>query len=268
LRGTFYYANYNDESSWENSRFQPTLGSYSSSDPVVIQNHIAALKYGKMDLAILSWLGQDLADASHRPRTRMLLDETIKQDAPMKWTFYYESAETGDLSLDVIQNDLEYLKTWFTRDQTWAHMDGKPVLFVNNGTGCNVVERWMQATSNEWFIVLRVFDNFEDCEVQPDSWHEQLSIDDSNGVDTLEGYYFSLSPGEWQSQIDEPTIERMTGNQWCYNVREMEGSGETWPLIVSFDNAETGTSVESSLDWESDSGYGLYLDCLHNSRLM
>jgi hypothetical protein len=269
VRGTFYYATYKDQSSWEGSRFQPSLGSYSSSDPVVIQNHVAAFKYGKMDLVILSWLGQDAADTSHRPRTRMLLDETVKQDAPIKWTFYYESAANrGDPSLDVIQRDLEYLKTWFTWDQTWAHMNGKPVLFVNNGGGCDVSARWMQATNNEWYIVLRSFDGFEYCEIQPDSWHEQRDSDDTNGADHSKGYYFNLSPGEWLSGSDEPTIERMTGSLWCFYVKEMVDSGEPWQLIVSFNNAETGTSIESSLEWESDSGYGLYLDCLNNNRFM
>jgi hypothetical protein len=268
VRGTFYYPTYNDASSWEGSRFQPSLGSYSSSDPAVIQNHVAALTYGKMDLVISSWSGQDAAAASHRPRTRMLMDETVKQDSPIKWTFYYESAKAGEPSLDVIQSDLEYLKTWFTWDKTWAHMDGKPVLFVNNGGGCDVAERWMDATNNEWYIVLRIFAGFEDCQVQPNSWHEERDRNDSNGADDLQGYYFYLSPGEWHSGSDEPTIERLTGSQWCLNVRKMVYSEERWQLIVSFNNADTGTSIESSLDWESDSGFGLYLDCLHDDRLM
>lgn len=44
----------------------------------------------------------------------------------------------------------------------------------------------------------------------------------------------------------------------------MVGSGEPWQLIVSFNEAgDAGTLIEPSLDWKSDSGYGDYLDCLH-----
>jgi hypothetical protein len=126
----------------------------------------------------------------------------------------------------------------------------------------------MQAAGNDWFIVMRIFDGFETCEVQPDSWHEQRAASDTNGIDDLEGYYYSLSPGEWQSGSDEADIDRLTGSEWCFNVREMQDSGEPWQLVVSFNDATSGTSVESSLDWESESGFGIYLDCLNNNRLM
>jgi Glycosyl hydrolase family 99 len=268
VRGTFYYATYNGESSWGESSFEPTLGFYSSSDPTVVQRHVESLEYGKFDLAISSWLGQDGADGSFGPRMRMLLDETATQAASLKWTFYYDSQTIGEPTVDTIQGDLDYLKKWFIWDPAWAYMEGKPVLFVNNGSGCEVAESWMQAAGNDWFIVMRIFDGFETCEVQPDSWHEQRAASDTNGIDDLEGYYYSLSPGEWQSGSDEADIDRLTGSEWCFNVREMQDSGEPWQLVVSFNDATSGTSVESSLDWESESGFGIYLDCLNNNRLM
>ena len=43
--------------------------------------------------------------------------------------------------------------------------------------------------------------------------------------------------------------------------------GEPWQLIVSFNKAGEGTLIEPSPNWENDSGYGIYLDCLHEISL-
>jgi len=38
---------------------------------------------------------------------------------------------------------------------------------------------------------------------------------------------------------------------------------EPFQLIVTFNEHGEGTGVEASSHWASDSGYGYYLDCLH-----
>ena len=41
-------------------------------------------------------------------------------------------------------------------------------------------------------------------------------------------------------------------------------SREPWQLVLSFNEAGEGTLIESCTAWESRSGHGKYLDCLHD----
>ena len=55
-------------------------------------------------------------------------------------------------------------------------------------------------------------------------------------------------------------------NRWSTNVQAMIGSGAPWQLITTFSEWGEGTSVESATEWSSASGYGAYLDALHNAK--
>mmetsp|Transcript_28508 Transcript_28508/g.31999 ORF Transcript_28508/g.31999 Transcript_28508/m.31999 type:complete len:779 (-) Transcript_28508:97-2433(-) len=268
VRGTFYFPTFDSVAeSWKTGDgylpvHEPTLGWYSSSDSNVAKAHVEAMEYGKINLGIASWEGSDTN--FDRSRITMLLDETIEQDTEyLKWTVYHESDRLGQLDEDDIQEDLEYLQKWFAWKESWAHIDGKPVIFVNNNDGCDAAERWNVA-SNYWYVVLRVFDGYKDCEYQPDSWHEQRVNDNNDGIDIEEGLYHNLAPGEWRSgRRTRPDMKRLSPGKWCRNVQDMIGSDEQWQLIVSFNEAAQGTSIEPSYDWRSGSGYGYYLDCLN-----
>jgi hypothetical protein len=271
VRGTFYFPTFDSTAeSWEdiNGRLpmhEPTLGWYSSSDPMVAKAHVEAMEYGKINLGIASWEGPDTN--FDRSRMIMLLDETTEQNSEyLKWTFYHESERSSRSDEDEIRTDLEYLQKWFAWKESWAYIDNKPVIFVNNGDGCDVTERWNDA-SNDWYVVLRIFDGYEDCEYQPNSWHEQSVNDGNDGIDIKEGLYHNLAPGEWRSGRRQPDMERLSQGEWCEHVQDMIDSNEQWQMIVSFNEAAQGTSVEPSEDWRSDSGYGYYLDCLNDESM-
>jgi hypothetical protein len=44
----------------------------------------------------------------------------------------------------------------------------------------------------------------------------------------------------------------------------MVASNAPWQLVISFNEWPEGTSVESGGDWASPSGFGDYLDALHD----
>ncbi|MFZ2095576.1 MAG: hypothetical protein WAV05_02950 [Anaerolineales bacterium] len=48
----------------------------------------------------------------------------------------------------------------------------------------------------------------------------------------------------------------------------MIASAADFQLITTFNKWDEGTSVESSDEWASQSGYGAYLDSLHNDGLV
>ena len=171
-RGIFYYP-------WfpatfyvngEPIKFESDLGRYSSSDADVAKAHIDALDYALINLSIASWWGPD----THLDRARltMLMDETIAMGSPLKWTVYHEDSQDNPSS-GSIGTDLEYLKKWFAWHPTWAHVDGRPVIFAYNEDGCDVVNRWMDASNGEWYVVLKLFPKFKDCDRQPDHWVSQ-----------------------------------------------------------------------------------------------
>ncbi len=242
------------------AHYDTSLGMYSSSDPEVADSHIDSMDYGKIQLSIASWWGP----GTHLDRSRLtlLMDETIAQNSPLKWTIYHEDERDANPTPEELRKDFEYLKKWFAWHEAWAHIDGKPVIFVYNEAGCDVASRWLQASRGEWYVVLKLFGGFEDCPDQPDSWH-QYGVGKEDGVVHNPGYSYVLSPGFWKADTDIPYLKRVNRTQFCRNTKSMVETGERWQLLVSFNEAGEGTLIEPSPDWESDSGYGDYLDCLH-----
>jgi hypothetical protein len=261
IRAAFYYNWYPETwkvSSGAQARFVPdTFGYYNSADPVVVEAHIDQFEYGNIELGIISWWGE--SKYNERSRISLLQNMTTSLRSGIKWSVYYEEYDMIKTEED-IREDLAHLKKWFTWHPTWAHIDGKPVIFVYHNEGCDNVERWMRATNGEWHVVLKLFYDFEDCPLQPDSWHQYAPARD---VVSYEGHSFSISPGFWYAGESGPLLPRVNKASWCQNVQDMVDSGDPWQLITTFNEAGEGSSIEPSAEWASDSGYGYYLDCLH-----
>jgi hypothetical protein len=168
IRGAFYYPWYPETWTVNGSpvKFKPELGLYSSGDPTVVEAHIDALDYAYVDLSIASWWGP--STSLDKARITLLMDETIAMESHLKWTVYHEDEFREDRSHQRIKEDLDYLKKWFAWHPAWAHIDQRPVIFVFNEGGCDVADRWMKASGGEWYVVLKLFMGFTDCQTQPD----------------------------------------------------------------------------------------------------
>ena len=167
-----------------------------------------------------------------------------------------------DASPEKLRDDLDYLKKWFTWHPAWGHIDQRPVIFVYNEAGCEIADRWMAASSGEWYVVLKLFKGYRDCGTQPDSWHQ---YGPANAVARIKDVSFSVSPGFWRADIERPLLPRVKPADFCQNVKDMVDSGDPWQLVTTFNEAGEGTMVEaSSAHWGSDTKYGAYLDCLHD----
>jgi len=273
VRGTFYYPTFDGtEPAWQDVNGNlplhfPSMGFYSSSDPGVTAAHVEAMEYGNIDLGIAFWLGA--GTSFDRSRITMLLDESSRQNANLKWTISYELEQLeGAVNQEQIELDLKYLKQWFAGHKSWARVDGKPVLYVHNVPGCEDLERWTTGAAADWFVVLRVFNGWENCQTQPDSWYDQSINDNNDGIDVEPGLYHSLAPGHWVTGRRRPNLERLSPREWCENVLEMEqATTEPWHYINSFNDRNRGSAIEPSLDWRSDTRYGFFLDCLHDPQM-
>lgn len=259
VRGIFYYPWFPE--TWtikkQPTKFNATLGKYSSGRTAIFDAHLDALEYARIDLGIASWFGPN----TNLDRGR--ISNLLQRSPPtMKWTVYHEDELGYNPDGTEIQADLDYLKYWFAWHDSWAHVDGRPVIFVyNEPNDCSVSERWMRAARGEWYVVLKLFRGFTNCPVQPDSWHQ---YGPAAAINYNRGHAMSISPGFWKADQDEPALERLSEEQWRGNVAKMVERNEQWQLITTFNEWGEGTSVESGSEWESDSGYGYYLDALHD----
>jgi hypothetical protein len=72
-----------------------------------------------------------------------------------------------------------------------------------------------------------------------------------------------IAPGfdEWSEQA--PRLLRDV-SRWRSDVAAMVASNARWQLVLTFNEWPEGTAVESPQEWATPSGYGAYLDALHD----
>ena len=260
VRGFFYYPWFPEAwgSLTDRTRYHPSLGFYNSGSPEVIHDHLKALEYGNAEVGISSWWGR-----GHRSDIRLpaLLQETSAVGSPLRWSVYYEPEGQGDPSVDQIRSDLTYLRDRYGGHPTFFRVQRKFVVFVyaTAADGCAMAERWKHANTVGAHVVLKLFPGYRDCPIQPDGWHQySASPQASYGRDS-----FTVSPGFWKWDEPAPRVARDL-DRFRENVRNMAASGASYQLVISFNEWGEGTAVESAQEWPSSSGYGAYLDVLHD----
>ena len=72
-----------------------------------------------------------------------------------------------------------------------------------------------------------------------------------------------VSPGFDEVRDGHAALTR-DAPQWRRSLADMVASQAPWQLVISFNEWPEGTSVESAREWASQSGYGTYLDALHD----
>jgi hypothetical protein len=271
IRGTFYYPWYPTtwtvDSKNHAAHFIPKLGKYDSGHLSVILDHVKQLRYGKFDLAISSWWGQDTK--SDRARLLTIMDVSYHlTGGGLKWCIYFEPQKHDDAVVGLKQK-LQYLKKWFTRHPSWMHVDNKPVIFVYNlRSDCSTSQKWVQACRDEnFYLVLKWFSGWKQCEYQPQSWHQ---YGPSTQWHHGNGEFVNISPGFWQAREEKPRLERLSKEDWYASVRKMVSARDVkWHLVTSFNEACEGTLIEATEEWDTTkhgSGMGYFLDALHEIK--
>jgi len=267
VRAAFYYPWFPE--TWTvngvHVKYNPLLGYYDSSTQSVIDQHIRALDYGGVKVAIASWWGP----STHSENTRipLLLQRTQAVGSQLKWTLYYEREGVGDPTVSQIQSDLNYIKSNYASSPSYAHVNGKPVIFVYNSSPndntCALADKWSQANATANFYVdLKVFPGYKTCSNQPDSWHQYSP---AVAEDNQPGYAFAISPGFYRADEAAARLTRDPA-RWTQDVADLVASGAPWQLVTTFNEWGEGTAVEAAQEWTSSSGYGTYLDALHNQQ--
>ncbi len=261
IRAAFYYPWFPE--SWDQrninpyTNYTPSLGFYDGRSQTVIQQHIAAMQYGGIQVGIASWWGQgSQTDA----KIQALLQAAAGGN--FRWSIYHENESLGNPTVAQLTSDLTYLRDRYGNDPSFLRINGRFVVFVYSDASdnCGMADRWKQANTIGAYVVLKVFNGYRNCASQPDSWHQYSP---AVAADYQQGYSYAVAPGFWQKGLSVRLARDL--NRWNQNVKDMVASGAPWQLIATFNEWGEGTSVESAQEWASSSGYGAYLDALHNN---
>jgi hypothetical protein len=267
VRGTFFYPWY--PQTWPNPapHFTPTLGApYNQDDPAVVTNQVNAMNYAHFHLAISSWWGQ-----GHYTDQRLQSYMNAAHGTPLHFAPYYEAegnttaATPGSPNppASQITSDLNYIASKYINDPNYAWVSGKPLIFVySDGTdGCEMATRWAQANAaatTHFYVVLKVFGGYASCADQPNGWHQYAPA----SAEHPEGNAFVISPGFWKYNEATPRLARDI-TRWKTNVNDMNCSTAAFKLVTTFNEWGEGTAIEDAAQWQSQTGYGQYLDALH-----
>lgn len=262
VRAAFYYAWFPEL--WTlggltpYTHYHPSLGFYDSGSADVLRDHVAAMRYAGLDAGIWSWWG--IGDPTDE-RFQAALE--VARPTPFRWAVYYEREGYGNPSVADIRRDLEYIRDRYGAQPAYLRLAGRPVVFVySSGDDCEVTDRWKQADPGGLFIVMKVFAGYTTCPAQPDGWH-QYGADFATGINRQPGYATTIMPGFWKADTATSPFPRDLA-RWRALVSEMAALGDPFQLVVSFDEWGEGTAVESADEWATPSGYGAYLDALHD----
>jgi len=262
VRAAFYYPWFPE--AWNQSginpftHYHPSQGFYDGANSSVVANQIKAMQYAKISVGIASWWGQ-----GSQTNAKMPLLLSTAAGTSFRWALYYEAEGSSDPSVAQIASDLAYINSHYGSSPSLYRVNGKPVIFVyaQPADGCGMVSRWAQANSSGAdYVVLKVFTGHALCAAQPNDWHQYSP---AKAEDRQAGHSYAISPGFWLANSTERLARDLT--RWQQSVRNMVASREPWQLVTTFNEWGEGTAVESASEWSSASGYGAYLDVLHNN---
>ena len=263
IRAAFYYAWYPEawsrRSLFPYTRFEPSLEFYDAGDADVVHAHLQAMLYARLNAGIYSWWGPAGYPMTDVRFWRYL---AAARTTPFRWAIYYEREGYDNPSVEKIRSDLEYIRDLYATKPAYLKVDGRFVVFVYGGaddTCSSLSQRWHDGNTVGAYIVLKAFDGYRSCGTQPEGWHEySADLPEYN----LAPDSFMISPGFDEAGSAEPRLARDPA-RWRADVGAMVSSGARWQLVLSFNEWAEGTAVESAREWASPSGFGTYLDVLH-----
>jgi hypothetical protein len=216
--------------------------------------------YGHLDAGIYSWWGRDGYPPTDDRFARYL---AAARTTPFRWAIYYEREGYSNPSVDTIRADLEYIRDTYATKPAYLKVDGRFVVYVygNSDDNCDsTAARWRKANTVGAYVVLKAFDGFRSCAAQPDAWHQYSAALPEYD---LAPDAFMIAPGFEEWSEGAPRLTRDLA-RWRADAVAMVASNARWQLVLTFNEWPEGTSVESAHEWASPSGYGGYLDVLHD----
>jgi hypothetical protein len=241
------------------SHYHPVVNPYDMQDLATVKKQIEQMRYAGIQAGIASWWGP-----GHQTDKAFAVDLAAAEGTPFKWALYYEpeGPDHPNLPVDQLRASLQYLVDHYMNHPNYLRVDGKPVIFVWPDTAdrCEMVARWNQANTLGLHVVQKRFPGYSSCVDQPQSWHDYSP--DHFSIE-VRPWSYSIGPGFWHYAEGAPRLGRNPAN-FEAAARSMAASSAMWKLVTTFNEWGEGTAIEPAAEWASPSGYGVYLDILHN----
>jgi hypothetical protein len=300
IRGMFYYpwftgGNPSFPGAWDQlgvapyTQYHPALGYYDSNLDATIDNHVAAMAWGNNKAIIWSWWGPN-------SREDQVLDNFLARlvalGSTQKVAIYYEAEGntiagtpgSPDPAAAQIAADLDYISLNFANHPNYLWVASKPVVFAyggpedgTQGASERPTKRWADAlllTKQSWYNVLKVYAGYAGEPDQPSNWHQYgpATAYDQQGTHSV-----TVSPRYWFATTTTPLWDGDI-HEFAANVTSMLAASVDFKLVTSFNEWGEGHGVEfvdgpsgrqyTGTGWPSSSGFGQYLDVLHNNGAM
>lgn len=264
LRAIFYYDWFPEGWTQEGgifpfSKYHPSLGYYDSSDPKIVRQHVQAILYGHLPVGIYDWWGIGTNNDLRFPTAL-----AVARTTPLHWAVVYEPEGYGDPSVERLRGDLAYLRDHYAAKPAYLKLAGRFVV-VAYGSGtdtCAMVDRWLAANQGvgAW-LILKEFAGFAQCPRQPDGWYE---FSGNHYEFQLGSDFFGISAGYEKTGAQvAPTVPRVSLEAWRQAAADMVASDARNEFVISFNEWGESSAIESATEWASPSGFGAYLDVLH-----
>ena len=290
VRGVFYYPWWPDK--WfdhgNGPHYLPDYNGdgvgeyYSCDDSQVLARQVQAMQYGWIDVGISSWWASCRRNKSSCTSEQNRLSSELYQakQVGFHWAIYYEPEQYWSPPVSDLVTDIENILNSYALNPAYSaayfRISDRPVIFVYDPSGsCDTVNRWSQALDQvehdlgvRPYVVLHTFSGYTSCSgYQAFRWHQY-----GTGTSGLASAADSVvvRPGFWRASESKPS-QRRDLSKWDQHVSYMANSALPFHLVVSYNEWRETTSIEPALEleqehpgWESASGFGQYLDSLHN----
>jgi len=229
-----------------------------SGDPRVVRLRVDSILYAYLSVCSYDWWGVG-SNQDYRFPTAL----AVARRTPLRWAILYEPEGYGDPSVDQIRSDLVHIRDRFASKPAYLKLDGRFVVYVygNRPDDCSTVDRWRRANTVGAYLVMKAIGDNRSCPAQPDGWFQYSG---NRYEHDLESDFFGICAGYEKTGVQvAPALPRISLDAWRQAIRDMVASGARNQLVVSFNEWGEASAVESALEWETPSGYGAYLDALH-----
>lgn len=223
------------------SHYHPLTGAYASGDATILDYQCLLMKYAGIDGVMVDWYGADADNttARHTSNTEALFRAILKTG--MKMAIVYEDQTLSSASDPVgkAREDMRYLASHFFGSDSYAKVDGKPLLLVFGPQGLKTPKDWFRA-----FQVLAVKPAFV---VLND--HASMANDDNYQNAIGEYSWVNNSPAAWYASASDRFSMVMGGAMPGFKDYYKEGgAGEGY---ISYDD-EGGALFDRQLQTAAD----------------
>lgn len=244
----------------------PSAGFYNTNDTPLVQSHLEALRYAHVDIGLASWWGPGTPSDNDVSR---VLNITTDAGSPLRWAVMYRREPNDHPDAGAAAVVLRSIRDRFASRPSYAYVDGGFLFVLDaepDSDPCSVSQRWVSANDSlgrPAFLVLRAPNTgnlaVRACSKQPAAW---LAWDQGPGFLVREDGA-TLMPAWWESAETAPRLSRDL-TRFRQQLAAWNDAGVRFRYLVSFNNWPAGTQVESATNYPSDSGYGAFVDALHD----